>query len=86
MIYRKVLCIETSISLGFLQKFEGAAGEFKEALGSRHPLILHVPSICSAVCDRLVMAPALTETEISGLMMSMMCVRVCVLIRVCLRT
>ena len=35
----KVLCIETSTSLGYLQKFEGAVGEFKGALGSRHPLI-----------------------------------------------
>ena len=28
------------VSLGFLQKFEEAAGEFNGALGSRHPLIL----------------------------------------------
>ena len=35
----QVLCIETSTFLGSLQKFEGAAGEFKGALGSRHPLI-----------------------------------------------
>ena len=30
--YLKVLCIETSTSLGSLQKFEGAVGEFKGAL------------------------------------------------------
>ena len=30
--YLKVLCIETSISLGSLQNFEGAVGEFKGAL------------------------------------------------------
>ena len=35
----KGVCIETSTSLGSLQKFAGAAGEFKEALGSRHPLV-----------------------------------------------
>ena len=34
-----MLCVETSTSLGSLQKFEGAAGEFKGAHGSRHPLI-----------------------------------------------
>ena len=38
--YLKVLCIEISTALGSLQKFEGAAGEFKGALGYRHPLIL----------------------------------------------
>ena len=37
--YLKVLRIETSTSLGSLQKFEGAAGQFKEVLGSWHPLI-----------------------------------------------
>ena len=37
--YLKVLCTEISTSLGSLQKFEGAPGEFKGALGSRHPLI-----------------------------------------------
>ena len=37
--YLKVLYIETSTSLGSLQKFEGAAGEFKGAVGSGHPLI-----------------------------------------------
>ena len=37
--YLEMLCIETSTSLGSLQKFEGAAGEFKGALGSWHPLI-----------------------------------------------
>ena len=31
--YLKALCIETSISMGFLQKFEGAAGELKGAQG-----------------------------------------------------
>ena len=35
----QVLCIETNIFLGSLQKFEGAAGGFNEALGSQHPLI-----------------------------------------------
>ena len=35
----QMLCIETSTFLGSLQKSEGAAGEFKGALGSRHPLI-----------------------------------------------
>ena len=35
----QVLCIETSTFLGSLQIFEGAAGEFKGALGSPHPLI-----------------------------------------------
>ena len=35
----KVLCIANSTSLGSLQKFEGAAGVFKGALGSQHPLI-----------------------------------------------
>ena len=34
----QVLCIETSTFLGSLLKFEGAAGEFKGALGCRHPL------------------------------------------------
>ena len=34
-----MLFIETSTFLGSLQKFEGAAGEFKGALCSRHPLI-----------------------------------------------
>ena len=34
-----MLCIETSTTFGSLQKFEGAAGEFKGALGSRLPLI-----------------------------------------------
>ena len=38
--YLKVLCIETSTSLGSLQKFEGVAWEFKGALGSQGPLIL----------------------------------------------
>ena len=33
---RDVVYIETSTSLGSLQKFEGAAGEFKGALGYRH--------------------------------------------------
>ena len=37
--HAQVLCIETSTPLGSLQKFEGAAGGFKGALGSRHPLI-----------------------------------------------
>ena len=37
--YLKVLYIKISTSKGSLQKFEGAAGEFKGALGSRHPLI-----------------------------------------------
>ena len=37
--YLKVLCIETSTSLGSMQKFDGAAGEFKGALGSRLQLI-----------------------------------------------
>ena len=35
----QVLCIETSTFLGSLQKFEGAAGEFKGALGCWHSLI-----------------------------------------------
>ena len=30
---------ETNISLGYLHKSEGAEGEFKGALSSRHPLI-----------------------------------------------
>ena len=30
----QMLCIETSTFLGSLQKFEGAAGEFKGALGT----------------------------------------------------
>ena len=37
--YLKVLCIETNTLVGSLQKFEGAAVEFKGALGSRHFLI-----------------------------------------------
>ena len=37
--YLKMLCIETITSLGSLQKFEGAVGEFKRVMGSRHPLI-----------------------------------------------
>ena len=37
--YLKVLCIKTSTTLRSLQKFKGAPGEFKGALGSRHPLI-----------------------------------------------
>ena len=43
--YLKVLCIENSTYLGSLQKFEGAAEEFKGALGSWHPLISS-PEIC----------------------------------------
>ena len=35
-----MLCTEISTSLGSLQKFEGAPGEFKGALGSWQPLIL----------------------------------------------
>ena len=35
----QVLCIESSTFLGSLQIFEGAAGKFKGALTSRHPLI-----------------------------------------------
>ena len=38
--YLKELCIETSTSLSSLQRFEGAAGKFKGALGSWHPLVL----------------------------------------------
>ena len=38
--YLKVFCIETSIFFCSLEKFEGAAGEFEEALGSPQPLIL----------------------------------------------
>ena len=34
-----MLCIETNTSLGSLQKFEGAAGEFLGALSCWHPLI-----------------------------------------------
>ena len=34
-----MLHIETSTSLGSLQKFEGATGELKGALSSCHPLI-----------------------------------------------
>ena len=34
-----MLCIETSTSSGSLQTFEGAAGEFKEALGSQLQII-----------------------------------------------
>ena len=34
-----IFYIETSTSFCALQKFEGAPGEFKGALGSRHPLI-----------------------------------------------
>ena len=34
-----MLCKETSTSLGFLQKYEGATGEFKGAKGSQHPII-----------------------------------------------
>ena len=41
----RVLCIETSTSLGSLQKFEGATGEFKGALGSWHPRISS-PELC----------------------------------------
>ena len=37
--FQEVLCIETSTSLGSLQKYEQAAGEFKGALGSRLVLI-----------------------------------------------
>ena len=37
--YFNVLCIETNTFLGSLQEFEGAAGEFKGALGFRLPLI-----------------------------------------------
>ena len=35
-----MLCIETSASLGSLQKFKGAAGEIKGALAFLQPLIL----------------------------------------------
>ena len=38
--YLKVVCIETSTSLGSLKKFEGAAGGFNGALDAHHPLIL----------------------------------------------
>ena len=37
--YLKVLCIETSTSLGSLHIFDRDVGEFKGVLGSRHPLI-----------------------------------------------
>ena len=37
--YLKVLRIATSTSLGSPQQFVGAAGEFKGAMGSWHPLI-----------------------------------------------
>ena len=36
----KMLCIETSDSLGSMQKFEGATREFKGALGSQLQPIL----------------------------------------------
>ena len=45
--YLKALCIETSSFLGSLQKFEGAAGEFRGALGSWHPLISSPGLACS---------------------------------------
>ena len=38
-VLKKVLCIETSMYLGPLKKFEGAAGEFKGALDSQILLI-----------------------------------------------
>ena len=41
-----VLYLETSTSLGSLQKFEGDTGEFKGALGSWHSLILTPVSGC----------------------------------------
>ena len=44
----KVLCIETTASMGMLQKFEIAASEFKEALGSWLQLI----SSPEAGCDK----------------------------------
>ena len=37
--FLKVFCMSNNTYLGSLQKFEGAAGAFKGALGSRHPLI-----------------------------------------------
>ena len=53
--YLEILCIETSTSLGSLEKFEGAAGEFNGALGFRHPLILS-PDISSRMYISLVKA------------------------------
>ena len=47
--YPKVLCIGTSTSLGSLQKFEGAPGEFKGALGSWHTLIWSPVKQCSII-------------------------------------
>ena len=38
--FLRVLCKESSTSLGSMQKFEEASGKFKGALGSWHPLIL----------------------------------------------
>ena len=52
--YLKVLCIETSTSLGSLQKYEGAEGKFKGAHGSRHMLILS-PGVC--VCGSRTISP-----------------------------
>ena len=52
-----MLCIETSTSLGDLQKFEGAAGEFKGALGSQHPLILS-PEYIEILVDSIISSVA----------------------------
>ena len=43
--FLKVFCKETNTSLGSMQKFGGAAGVFKGALGSWHPLISSLASI-----------------------------------------
>ena len=45
-----MFCIENSTSLGSLQKFEGAAGEFKRGLGSRYPLISGPENVKSTTC------------------------------------
>ena len=37
--FRKVFCMSNITFFGSLQKFDGAAGAFKAALGSGHPLI-----------------------------------------------
>ena len=56
-----MLCIETSTYLGYLHKFEGAAGEFKGAPGSQHPLILS-PEYIEILADSII--PSVTCVHI----------------------
>ena len=53
--FLKVLCIENSTSLGSLQKYEGAAGDFNGAQGSWYPFISSpVQDFCLTLMLRVV--------------------------------